>query len=246
MKLGEALLISILCLSSPASGTPAKHSWSVGQTVYTQGGPVTGHAASSAKNVSTYLGIPYAKPPIGDLRFVPPEGYYNHTLVDGSKFVCSPPRQPLVCPELRVPTQGHSCPQANVFGGSTPPNTKGKDLTAAGLAALADLTYGYADSSEDCLTLNVWTKPQFGEKGKAVLIWVYGGGYTIGSSSDPIYDGQYIADQEDVVLVTFKYTHSQPLKPTPLLTRNPATASTSSVSLAPPATTRTSASSTNA
>jgi hypothetical protein len=120
------------------------------------------------------------------------------------------PHTPFTCPELRIPNQGHSCPQANVFGGSTPPNTKGKNLTAAGLAALADLNFGYADSSEDCLTLNVWTRPQFGEKGKAVLIWVYGGGYTIGSSSDPIYDGQYIADQEDVVLVTFKYV---PLSP---------------------------------
>ena len=30
--------------------------------------------------------------------------------------------------------------------------------------------------SEDCLSLNVWTKPQTGEKKKAVLLWVYGGG----------------------------------------------------------------------
>lgn len=103
MKLRETLLTGIFCLSSPASSTPGKHSWTVGQTVYTQGGPVTGHAASSAKNVSTYLGIPYAKPPIGDLRFAPPKGYYNHTPIDGSKFVCSPPRHPLVCPKLRIP-----------------------------------------------------------------------------------------------------------------------------------------------
>ncbi|KFY51058.1 hypothetical protein V496_08974 [Pseudogymnoascus sp. VKM F-4515 (FW-2607)] len=186
MRLHKALLTSILCLSAPAISTPVKQSWTVGQTVHTQGGPVSGHAASSAQNVSTYLGIPYANPPIGDLRFAPPEGYFNHTRIDGSKF-------------------GHSCPQANVFGGSTPPNTEGKNLTSAGLAALADLTYGYADSSEDCLTLNVWMKPQFGETGKAVLIWIYGGGFSVGSSSDPIYDGQYIADQEDVVLVTFNY-----------------------------------------
>ncbi|KFX98253.1 hypothetical protein V490_02403 [Pseudogymnoascus sp. VKM F-3557] len=187
MRLPGALLTGILCLSSPASSTPVgdhKRPWTIGQTVHTQGGPVSGHAASSAHNVSTYLGIPYAKPPIGDLRFAPPEGYFNHTPIDGSKF-------------------GHSCPQSNVFGGSTPPNTK--NLTAAGLATLDDLTYGYADSSEDCLTLNVWTKPQFGERNKAVLIWIYGGGYTIGESSDPIYDGQYIADQEDVVLVTINY-----------------------------------------
>jgi carboxylesterase type B len=30
--------------------------------------------------------------------------------------------------------------------------------------------------NEDCLTLNVWTKPQEGEKKKAVLVWIYGGG----------------------------------------------------------------------
>ena len=29
--------------------------------------------------------------------------------------------------------------------------------------------------SEDCLTLNVWTKPQVGEKKMAVLAWIYGG-----------------------------------------------------------------------
>ncbi|ELR02005.1 hypothetical protein GMDG_05169 [Pseudogymnoascus destructans 20631-21] len=41
---------------------------------------------------------------------------------------------------------GHSCPQVNVFGGSTPPNTKGNNLTAAGLAVLADLTFGYVSA----------------------------------------------------------------------------------------------------
>jgi cholinesterase len=29
---------------------------------------------------------------------------------------------------------------------------------------------------EDCLKLNIWTKPQVGEKKKAVLFWIYGGG----------------------------------------------------------------------
>ena len=30
--------------------------------------------------------------------------------------------------------------------------------------------------SEDCLTLNIWSKPQKGEKKKAVLVWIHGGG----------------------------------------------------------------------
>jgi len=33
---------------------------------------------------------------------------------------------------------------------------------------------------EDCLTLNIWTKPQAGDKKKAVLLWIYGGGYVGG------------------------------------------------------------------
>lgn len=30
--------------------------------------------------------------------------------------------------------------------------------------------------SEDCLSLNIWTKPQTGDAKKAVMIWIYGGG----------------------------------------------------------------------
>ena len=58
--------------------------------------------------------------------------------------------------------------------------------------------------SEDCLAVNVWTKPQTGEAKKAVLVWIYGGGFALGNSDNPGYNGQYIADQEDVVLVSFK------------------------------------------
>jgi carboxylesterase type B len=58
--------------------------------------------------------------------------------------------------------------------------------------------------SEDCLTLNVWTKPQIGDAKKAVLLWIYGGGFTTGNSDNPAYNGQFIADQQDVVLVSIK------------------------------------------
>lgn len=33
--------------------------------------------------------------------------------------------------------------------------------------------------SEDCLSVNVWTKPQTGESNKAVLFWVFGGGMDV-------------------------------------------------------------------
>lgn len=59
--------------------------------------------------------------------------------------------------------------------------------------------------SEDCLYLNVWTKPQSGEAQKAVMVFIHGGGFTGGTSSHmPITYGAPLADQEDVVIVTFK------------------------------------------
>jgi len=57
--------------------------------------------------------------------------------------------------------------------------------------------------SEDCLFLNVWTKPQSGEKKKAVMVWIYGGGFVIGDTS--MYDGSKLAASQDVVVVSVAY-----------------------------------------
>lgn len=60
--------------------------------------------------------------------------------------------------------------------------------------------------SEDCLYLNVWTKPQSGEARKAVMVFIHGGGFTGGTASyQPVFDGSALADQEDLVIVTLKY-----------------------------------------
>jgi len=59
--------------------------------------------------------------------------------------------------------------------------------------------------SEDCLYLNVWTKPQTGEDKKAVLVWIYGGGFNSGSAAIPGNNGANIAELEDVVVVSFKW-----------------------------------------
>jgi cholinesterase len=101
--------------------------------------------------------------------------------------------------------QGLSCPTNSNFGGGEAVNTTGKNLTAAGYIIVDALVQTGVDFSEDCLTINVWTKPQVGEKKKAVLVWLYGGGFTSGTSADPMYDGEHIVDQEDVVFVSFKY-----------------------------------------
>jgi cholinesterase len=49
-------------------------------------------------------------------------------------------------------------------------------LTTAQTSILTSLSQQDSTLNEDCLTLNVWTKPQAGEKQKAVLVWIFGGG----------------------------------------------------------------------
>lgn len=61
------------------------------------------------------------------------------------------------------------------------------------------------DTQEDCLYLNVWSKPQSGSAKKPVLIWIYGGGFNTGGTNSSAYSGQFFADQEDVVFVNFNY-----------------------------------------
>ncbi|MGH9170975.1 MAG: carboxylesterase/lipase family protein [Acidimicrobiales bacterium] len=60
--------------------------------------------------------------------------------------------------------------------------------------------------SEDCLVLNVWT-PHVGDDGakRPVMVWLHGGGYSIGSGSWPIYDGAALAARGDVVVVTVNH-----------------------------------------
>ena len=57
---------------------------------------------------------------------------------------------------------------------------------------------------EDCLYLNVWSKPQSGAKQKPVMVYIYGGAFDGGSSTLPTLDGAAFTDQGDVIIVTFK------------------------------------------
>ncbi len=68
--------------------------------------------------------------------------------------------------------------------------------------------WGYGDESpysEDCLYLNVWTKtPGKIDQKRPVALWIFGGGYREGWSSEPEFDGQEWANK-DVVLVSTNY-----------------------------------------
>jgi para-nitrobenzyl esterase len=57
---------------------------------------------------------------------------------------------------------------------------------------------------EDCLFLNVATPAADGGR-RPVLVWIHGGGFVIGSGSQPLYDGAVLARRGDVVVVTINY-----------------------------------------
>jgi Carboxylesterase family len=81
------LFVSLLDVS--ASPLVERTTFAVGQVVKTTSGTVVGHAAQSRNQVSEYLGIPFAQPPVGNLRFAAPQpfnGTTNSTII-ASKFV---------------------------------------------------------------------------------------------------------------------------------------------------------------
>jgi para-nitrobenzyl esterase len=59
-----------------------------------------------------------------------------------------------------------------------------------------------ASTSEDCLTLNVWTPS--GARKLPVMVWIHGGSLVGGSSSEPLYDGVKLA-QRGIVVVSINY-----------------------------------------
>ena len=63
---------------------------------------------------------------------------------------------------------------------------------------------GLINTSEDCLYLNVWTPASSAGEKLPVLVWIYGGGGTSGSTAEPIYDGNAIA-KKGVVVVSMNY-----------------------------------------
>jgi para-nitrobenzyl esterase len=56
---------------------------------------------------------------------------------------------------------------------------------------------------EDCLMLNVWSPDPRGKK--PVMVWLHGGGFSVGSASSPLYDGTKLALRGDVVVVSVNH-----------------------------------------
>ncbi|HEY5040953.1 MAG TPA: carboxylesterase family protein [Verrucomicrobiae bacterium] len=113
----------------------------------------------SQDGLTVYRGIPFAAPPVGDLRWRAPQPAAKW---DG----------------VRQATQFAPMPIQNGRG------------------------------SEDCLYLNVWTPAKSASDHIPVLVWIYGGGFIAGATSDPSYNGVNLA-KKGVVLVSIAYRVGQ-------------------------------------
>ncbi len=60
--------------------------------------------------------------------------------------------------------------------------------------------------SEDCLYLNIWKADGTPDEKKPVIVWIYGGGWEVGGTTDPQYDcHNLVKENPDVILVTVAY-----------------------------------------
>ena len=73
---------SLLTLAISFGLANGQAAWTVGNAVKTTSGTVIGQASNWQPAVSEYLGIPFAKPPEGELRWAAPQ-----SITDGSKTI---------------------------------------------------------------------------------------------------------------------------------------------------------------
>jgi para-nitrobenzyl esterase len=88
---------------------------------------------------------------------------------------------------------------------AAPTSWKGfRDATRPGPRCIQDTgnDIDRRETSEDCLTLNVWTPPPSDEK-RPVLVWIHGGGFLNGSGD--VYDARRLTSRGDIVVVTINY-----------------------------------------
>jgi para-nitrobenzyl esterase len=59
--------------------------------------------------------------------------------------------------------------------------------------------------SEDCLYLNIWTPARSESDALPIMFWIHGGGLSVGSSSEPLYDGEELAKKGIVVVTPYVF-----------------------------------------
>ena len=133
------------------------------------------------KSVQIYAGIPYAKAPVGDLRWKEPVDVENW---EGVKD-CS-------------------------YFGDRAMQDDGNAVTDSLVAMYAEKAWHpdfkekhYEPMSEDCLNLTVW-KPNISAKDLPILVYIHGGSLTTGSCNFEDYNGEEVA-KKGVIMINIQY-----------------------------------------
>jgi para-nitrobenzyl esterase len=130
----------------------------------TANGVLEGVVSADGK-VRTFKGIPFAAPPVGDLRWKPPQPAPAWTGV--RKAADYPAR----------------CMQGRIY---------------------SDMVFNDKGPSEDCLYLNLWMPAAPEKTPLPVMVWIYGGGFAAGATSEPRQDAGNLS-KKGVMVVTMNY-----------------------------------------
>ncbi|MGA8160586.1 MAG: carboxylesterase/lipase family protein [Acidobacteriaceae bacterium] len=155
----SSFALAVCCMVAPLSGRAADQ-----LKIKTDKGKVQGKLSDDGQ-IRVFLGIPYAAPPVGPLRWKPPQ--------PEAKWKGA-----------REATQfGDRCMQPDIYH---------------------DMHFRDPGQSEDCLNLNVWTPAKDKHSKLPVMVWIFGGGFVAGATSEPRQDGAHLA-HKGVVVVSMNY-----------------------------------------
>ena len=130
-------------------------------------------------DVATFLGVPFAEPPVGELRWRAPQPLQSKvSRRDTTEFAAACMQTMRILDWYRY--------MAETFGAS------------------ADY-YDDLEISEDCLYLNLWTPTLETDAKLPVMVWIHGGGNVRGHAGAAMYDGAQLAGSQRIVLVSFNY-----------------------------------------
>jgi len=174
-----------LCSAASVLASPAWRSWHDPVQVTANTGIYTGIINQTTPNVRQFRNIPFALPPTGERRWLPPVAVSSaaNTKYDSTRF---PP----------------SCPQYAPYNSTSSPYIA---LVPEFVAAPTKADQ-YSKTSEDCLSLAVWT-PIGAERGAKlpVLMFMTGGGFQTGGIDIPYqFHHHWVQRTKAHIVVTIK------------------------------------------
>ncbi|CAB1352648.1 unnamed protein product [Coregonus sp. 'balchen'] len=179
----RGLLMWMLCSYWPFT---VMSSQNYNPTVNTQFGKLRGLRVAVPgevlKPVDQYLGVPYAAPPIGEKRFMPPEQPSSWSGIKNATHFMP------VCPQ-------------NIR--NTVPEIMMPIWFTYNLDTVANLIQ---DQNEDCLYLNIYIPTEDdirNTEARPVMVYIHGGSYMEGTGN--MIDGSVLASYGNVIVITLNY-----------------------------------------